>query len=218
LRLGNADLVNAAPSSLPAAADVSVPNAKIALAVLHRTGQGQAAMEYAYTFLRRNFDCQDAHGMYVSTVMLSARQRQPLRAPGTVAVGSAVCYVEDGREGEVWLVVEDDPAVLLPGRRDRRSGLHRPLYPGAPRLPGRAGADPQATRRVSEHGGLPCPAGRHRRGAARAGRPPLRSPWQRRDGVRAARPASGRAAPGIPPLAPGRGQGPVRNQGVPASG
>jgi tetratricopeptide (TPR) repeat protein len=121
------ELVDANPAVLPAPGDVEVPAGLLAVQVLRRTGQEQAALDFAYELLRRNFDSEHAHGVYIATILLGARRRPPLRSPEVVGAGTAVCYQEDD-DCEHWVVFDGGEATGLPDERPTDGPLAREVF------------------------------------------------------------------------------------------
>ena len=124
LALDRDDLLDRDPSNVPAADEVEPRAAVEAVNVLKAIGHGQYAVQYAYEFLRRNFQESDAHGAFM--VALSPFGNEPqLEKPVCVETDTAVCYVEQGDSAPHWIIIEavPDPNSQLP--EDERSPDHR---------------------------------------------------------------------------------------------
>ncbi len=108
LALDRDDLLDRDPSNVPAADEAEPRRAVEAVHVLKAIGHGQDAVQYAYEFLRHNFQEPDAHGAF--TLALGPFGNEPqLEKPVCVETDTAVCYAEQGDSTPHWIIVEATP-------------------------------------------------------------------------------------------------------------
>jgi tetratricopeptide (TPR) repeat protein len=107
LGLRRIGLVHGNPDGFPAVEEIPVGYIVPAVQVMKYGGYPDAALEYAYQFLRRNFGELRAHqALIVSMIPGSCAPNIP---PTLEVVGpdSAVCYQEIPQGPEIWVVLEN---------------------------------------------------------------------------------------------------------------
>jgi DNA-binding PadR family transcriptional regulator/tetratricopeptide (TPR) repeat protein len=109
---GKGDLVRSAVSDLPAVEELPVNYIMAALGLLREGPNYQAAIDYAYRYLRCHFDRQDAHEAFIQVVIMRPHQPDETAELEVVSSESAV-YCQEMGSGEFrWFVLEntDKPA------------------------------------------------------------------------------------------------------------
>jgi tetratricopeptide (TPR) repeat protein len=107
LGLNRADLVRGEPEDIPSVDELPINYVLPAVQVMKYGGNPNAAVDYAYRFLRANFNEMRAHQALMVSMMpgLSAPDIPPELE--VVGPNAAVCYQEIPQGGETWVVLED---------------------------------------------------------------------------------------------------------------
>ncbi len=108
LRVGREDLVAKTLDELPSVDEMEPEWVPAVIHVLHGLKRTNDAIAFAYRCLRGNFDRHETHLAFLQSMEPGARPEPSIKEPAAVALGTAVCYREDGTDQARWLVIEDD--------------------------------------------------------------------------------------------------------------
>ncbi len=107
IKLDRLDLVDTEPTSYPSASEVDPKLGRAVVGVLATGPHTQAALDYAYEFVRRHPDRPDAHQALIALSLPGLGKRTPLKQPVVVAPGVAVEIQPEGGRPKRWIVIED---------------------------------------------------------------------------------------------------------------
>jgi tetratricopeptide (TPR) repeat protein len=107
LRLNRSDIVQTKPEDVPPIEDLPLSYAIPAVQVMKYSGHPNAAVDYAYRFLRVHFNDIEAHQALIASLVPGAFSPDIPSILNVVVPGSAVCYQEIPAGFPTWAVLED---------------------------------------------------------------------------------------------------------------
>jgi tetratricopeptide (TPR) repeat protein len=107
LRLNRAELVQGEPEDLPSVDELPIEYAVPAVQVMKYGGHPDAAVDYAYRFLRAHFNEIEAHEALILSMMPGSSAPDIPAVLEVVGPDAAVCYQEVLQGNTTWVVLED---------------------------------------------------------------------------------------------------------------
>jgi tetratricopeptide (TPR) repeat protein len=107
LRLNKPELVQSKLEQIPSVDDLPIDYIRPAIQVMKYGGNPNSAVDYAYRFLRSNFNEIQAHQALIISMMPGVSTSDIPPELEIVGPSAAVCYQEVPLGGETWVVLED---------------------------------------------------------------------------------------------------------------